>query len=94
MPEMIFRVVWPDGRTENCYSPSRVIAEHLTASTYYPLPDFLARARLGLNAASDRVRAKFGMGCAQAMAQLRAIETGAARHAPQSTILVESISEL
>lgn len=80
MPEVIFHIRWPDGQDERCYSPSTIIGQHLTAGQSYPLPEFLTRARAGLNAASDRVAAKYGFACANAMAQLARIEATALHH--------------
>lgn len=77
MPEMHFRVRWPDGRTEDCYSPSTIITEHLEVGATYPVDAFVTKARTALEAANSRVRARFGMGCAQAMNQIDAIETAA-----------------
>lgn len=74
MPETLFRVRWPDGVLETCYSPSSVIRDFYEVGQAYALPDFLARSRQGLLAASERVRARYGSGCSRAMAQLAAIE--------------------
>jgi uncharacterized repeat protein (TIGR04042 family) len=91
MPEMHFRVRWPDGRLEECYSPSTIVTEHFEPGVAYSLDDFLARARTALKAANERVRARFGMGCAQAVNQLLAIETSAAAFAdtPDATVRIE-----
>ncbi len=91
MPEMRFRVRWPDGRMEDCYSPSTVITQHLEPGVPYPLVEFVAKARTGLTAANERVRARFGMGCAQAMNQMLAIEEAAAGFAdlPNAIVRVE-----
>ena len=91
MPEMRFHIRWPDGREESCYSPSTIVAEHLAAGTDYPLADFVARATAALDAASERVRARFGMGCAQAMNQAAAIRRAAREFAdwPGATVRVE-----
>ncbi|SFG37447.1 MSMEG_0570 family protein [Novosphingobium sp. CF614] len=91
MPEMRFRVRWPDGSTETCYSPSTVITQHLEAGIDYPLPRFVERARAGLEAANERVRGRFGMGCSQALNQIAAIEQAAAAFAkmPTATVRVE-----
>lgn len=88
MPEMRFRVRWPDGGETLCYSPSLVIRDHLAAGSTYTLPDFLERARTALRIASDRVQQKYGMPCSRAIGQLRAIETQAARHAPDAAITI------
>ena len=94
MPEMLFRVRWPDAAETLCYSPSRAIAEFLQAGRQYPLGEFLARSRAGLNAASERVRLRYGAPCGRAAAQLSDIEAIAARFAGQADarVLVESIS--
>lgn len=78
MPEVRFLVRWPDASTDDCYSPSTAIKEHLDAGTPYALADFLARSRSGLIAASERVRAKYGFACSSAMDQLARIERKAA----------------
>jgi uncharacterized repeat protein (TIGR04042 family) len=75
MPEMRFRIAWPDGSTESCYSPSLVIKEYLAVGRTYQLADFLARSRTALTIASERVRAKYGYPCSRALAQLARIET-------------------
>jgi uncharacterized repeat protein (TIGR04042 family) len=94
MPEVHFRVRWPDGQIDECYSPSTVICDHFAAGTRYPLTDFLARSRQGLNAANERVRARFGMGCSRAMGQLAAIETRAASFSqtPDASVFVETLT--
>ena len=89
MPEVRFTVRWPDGRLDTCYSPSTVIEDHLAVGASYPVPDFLARCRDGLHAASDRVRALYGAGCSRAMGQLAAIEATAARQDQAATVTVE-----
>ena len=78
MPEMNFRVRWPDGREMDCYSPSLVVREHLAVGASYPLPEFTRRTREALAIASERVRAKYGFACSKALDQLAAIEAEAA----------------
>jgi uncharacterized repeat protein (TIGR04042 family) len=82
MPEMHFRVEWPNGQISRCYSPSYVIEEHLAVGTAYGVDDFVARARTALEIASERVRAKYGYECSSALDQLRSIEETAAALAP------------
>lgn len=77
MPEMMFRVRWPDGKTEDCYSPSLVIKDYFSPGETYALADFLERARTALGIASERVKAKYGFACAHAMSQLAEIEATA-----------------
>ena len=38
MPETLFRIRWPDGEAETCYSPFTVIKDHLAAGQTYPWP--------------------------------------------------------
>jgi putative flavoprotein involved in K+ transport len=87
MPEVDFQLAWPDGTIMPCRSPSTAIRQHLPAGTY-TLPDFLDRARRGLQAASDRVRAVHGFACARAAAQLRQIEAAAANFAAHPAAVV------
>jgi uncharacterized repeat protein (TIGR04042 family) len=77
MPEMRFFIRWPDGTAETCYSPSLVIKDYFSVGESYPLADFLARSRAALNIANERVRAKYGFACSQAIAQLARIESAA-----------------
>jgi uncharacterized repeat protein (TIGR04042 family) len=79
MPEMMFHVRWPDGTTEQCYSPSLVVKDHLTVGETYSVPEFLQRSRTALTIASDRVREKYGFACSRAMGQLARLEANAGR---------------
>ncbi len=93
MPEMLFDIVWPDGTSARCYSPSLVVKEHLQPDTRYGLHDFVARAGTALDIASARVQAKFGMPCTRAIAQKAAIERTAAGFAADSTVIVRGFDE-
>ena len=79
MPEMRFRVLWPNGTPETCYSPSLIIRDFFTVGCSYALPEFLARSRSALTTASNRVRAKYGHPCGRALSQLARIEATAQR---------------
>lgn len=74
MPAMHFHIRWPDQTQTRCYSPSRVVQDYLQVGHSYPLDDFLQRSRTALSAASERVRARYGFACSQAMDQLAEIE--------------------
>ena len=74
MPEMRFRVSWPDGSSETCYSPSLVINDYFAVGQSYALAEFLTRSRTALKIASDRVQAKYGRPCGRALAQLARID--------------------
>jgi uncharacterized repeat protein (TIGR04042 family) len=69
MAEMTFDVRWPDGSTASCYSPSLVMHDHLEVGRRYRVADFVDRSSRALQEASDRVRARYGMGCASAVQQ-------------------------
>jgi uncharacterized repeat protein (TIGR04042 family) len=79
MPEMSFAIRWPDGTTEQCYSPSLVIRDHLAVGETYDVAEFMRRSRIALTIASDRVREKYGFACSRAMGQLAKLEAAAGR---------------
>jgi uncharacterized repeat protein (TIGR04042 family) len=89
MPETLFKVRWPDGGVETCYSPSTIIRDYYEVGRSYTLEEFLAASRQGLNAASDRVRMRYGSGCSRAMAQLAAIEDRAKMLDASAAVKVE-----
>ena len=92
MPEMYFRVRWPDGSVERCYSPSTVVADFFEPGSTYPVPEFVKRSRRALGIASERVRAKFGVACTGASAQLARIEDSAAAFtSPSAHVTVEAL---
>jgi uncharacterized repeat protein (TIGR04042 family) len=80
MPEIRFRVQWPDGTQEECYSPSLVVKEYFTPNREYDLLDFVERSQSALQIASNRVLAKYGMPCSLALSQLKSIESTASRY--------------
>jgi uncharacterized repeat protein (TIGR04042 family) len=92
MPETRFLIRWPDGTPESCYSPSLVIEDYLAAGEIYALANFLALSRTALAIASDRVKAKCGVPCGRALAQLARIEAVAARFAsvPDACVAVDA----
>ena len=79
MPVMHVQVRWPDASETRCYSPSSVVREFFAPGERYALEDFLQRSREALGIASERVRAKYGFACSQAMDQLAEIERIASR---------------
>ena len=82
MPEIFIRTSWPDGSRMRCYSPSLVVEEFFEAGQSYQVGDFVSRSREALTIGSERVRAKYGFGCGQALTQLEAIEAKAAALPP------------
>jgi uncharacterized repeat protein (TIGR04042 family) len=88
MPEIRFRIRWPDGSAETCYSPSLVVKEFFAVGASYPLGDFLQRTRTALDIASESVKEKYGWRCSRAAAQLARIETAAKNFASVSDVRV------
>ena len=90
MPELMFRVRWPDASISLCYSPSSTVREAFVLQQPYALDDFVARSRAALEHASARVAAKYGWGCGHASAQIREIEATAQRWRgdPAATVVV------
>ena len=85
MPEVHFEVRWPSGLTRRYYSPSTIVHEHLKAGSSYEIREFLKRTETAMNAASERVRAKFGYTCSSAMDTLAQIqETAETEQATES----------
>lgn len=89
MPEMTFTVRWPDGRVEDCYSPSLVMHDHLETDTSYTVQDFVRRSTTALDVASTRVKEKFGFACTSAAATTITIARSAAHY--RSDDLVEVV---
>ncbi|TMM49198.1 MSMEG_0570 family nitrogen starvation response protein [Sulfitobacter sabulilitoris] len=86
MPETSFRIRWPDGVEEDCYSPSTVIHDHLKAGQTYRVDDFDLRSRTALDLAARRVEAKYGFRCSSADAQAAKLAIAIARYKPEETI--------
>lgn len=80
MPVVDFTLRWPDGEHQRCSSPSTVIFEHFESGQTFPVPELVARMRVALEAASERVRARYGFACTGAAEQLSAIEAAASRY--------------
>jgi uncharacterized repeat protein (TIGR04042 family) len=95
MPEIRFRIRWPDGTMELCYSPSLVIRDFLSVGASYSLDEFLSRSRTALDIASERVKKKYGWQCSRARAQLNRIETAAAGFAamPGARVVVDAFED-
>jgi uncharacterized repeat protein (TIGR04042 family) len=89
VPEVFFRVRWPDGSVDHCYSPSTVVEEYFSAGAEYPVAEFVERSRLALSVASKRVRERYGFDCVQAARQLSTIERTAERFGTNGCVVVE-----
>jgi uncharacterized repeat protein (TIGR04042 family) len=88
---MYFRVRWPDGVIDRCYSPSTVVEEVFSSGAAYPVGEFVDRSRRVLTIADARVRVTYGYGCGNAARQLAEIERTAASFAdlPGGRVIVE-----
>ncbi|CAN7350317.1 MSMEG_0570 family nitrogen starvation response protein [Bosea sp. LjRoot9] len=95
MPEMRFLIRWPDGTPERCYSPSLVIKDYFAPGSSYPLQQFVSLSRTALTIASERVQARYGHPCSQALAQLARIEATAQRFsaAPDASVAVDAFED-
>jgi len=91
MPAVHYTIELPDGSQRECYSPSTVIYDHFTAGEAMPMRDFLARSRTALNAASDRVRQRFGFACSSAMDQLHEIESWGRSYKADETVRIVTL---
>ena len=91
MPEMLFRVRWPDESELRCYSPSLVIRDYFAPGQTMPLPTFMSQVSEALNIASERVRAKYGFACSSALGQLQQLEDYAERFADEANAQVHII---
>ena len=86
MPEVLFKIKWPDGKIEDCYSPSTIIFEYLKEGESYNLKDFIERSSNALNLASERVMKKYGFRCTSAEAQLSKILANAQTFKPDQNV--------
>lgn len=94
MPEINFKIQWPDGEQAVCYSPSLVVKKYFQVGETYTVSDFLARSRESLTIASDRVQAKYGFPCSRALGQLRQIEAAAQPYLEKSDNNTEALVTL
>ncbi|ELR98208.1 MSMEG_0570 family nitrogen starvation response protein [Gloeocapsa sp. PCC 73106] len=74
MPEINFKIEWPDGSQQICYSPSLVVKKYFEPGEDYNLEEFVQKCRTSLTIASDRVKAAYGFPCSKAMGQIQQIE--------------------
>ena len=86
MPEVLFKIKWPDGKIEDCYSPSTIIFDYLKEGESYNLKDFIERSSNALNLASERVLKKYGFRCTSAEAQLSKILANAQTFTPDQNV--------
>ena len=73
MPAVHFQVTWPDGETIRYYSPSTIVYQHFAAGTHYSQSEFAQRSQDAMQAASERVRERYGYACSAAADELSKI---------------------
>lgn len=73
MPSVNFTVKWPNGEISNFYSPSTIVYQYFQKGQKLAANDFLEIANVALNAASERVRQRYGFACSSAMDTLNQI---------------------
>ena len=95
MPEVHFRVRWPDQTASRCYSPSATIRRALRAGLSFPVDEFVEISRAALEKGSERVRRKHGFACGRAEMQIAIIESFAARYAnqPDAQVTIEAYED-
>ena len=86
MPEMTLTVRWPDGRVQDCYSPSLVLHDHLAAGSSYTVDDFTRRCVTALELASERVRAAYGFACTSAAETTAQVTRAAEAYEPGALV--------
>jgi uncharacterized repeat protein (TIGR04042 family) len=91
MPETRFKIQWPDGSEETCYSPSSIVRTYFETEHDYELADFVDRAQTALTIASDRVQEKYGRPCGLAIGQLAQIQSTSDRFSSCSKPIVRVI---
>lgn len=95
MPEVHFRVRWPDQTASRCYSPSATIRRALSAGRSFRVEEFVEISRAALEKGSERVRRKHGFACGRAEMQIAIIESFAARyaHQPDAQVTIEAYED-
>jgi uncharacterized repeat protein (TIGR04042 family) len=92
MPELTFRLRWPDDSETVNYSPSTIVREYLVMGASYNIDDFMRRSRAALRAASARVEQIYGYPCARAQTTLASIELQAGRFAGSRDAVVTVVA--
>ncbi len=93
MPETYFKVRWPNGQEQQCYSPSSVVGEYFEVNKCYSLQEFVDLSEQALNEASERVRQKFGYYCSSAADQLQQIRIIAQQFEPSDSVTLLAIQQ-
>ena len=91
MPEIHFRIQWPDGEITRCYSPSTIVREYFSRGATLTIEELIETSARALGAASDRVEAKYGFACTSASAELRNIQLRAGNFSAEEKVTIVDI---
>ena len=91
MPEVHFRIEWPDGEVTRCYSPSTIVREYFRPGVTLTIAELVETSTRALGAASDRVEAKYGFACTSASSELRDIQLRAGNFGPEERVTIVDI---
>ena len=91
MPELRFRIRWPDGSTLECYSPSTIIRQFFSAGEELTVGELIDKSREAFGRAEDRVAERYGFRCTAAAAQRDDILAYAKRFEPLARVRIISV---
>jgi len=91
MPEVHFHIEWPDGEITRCYSPSTIVREYFRRGLTLTIEELVATSTRALDAASERVRAKYGIACTSAASQLQDIQLRARNFGSEEKVTIVDI---
>ncbi|WP_221796664.1 MSMEG_0570 family nitrogen starvation response protein [Oceanobacter mangrovi] len=95
MPAVNFYIRWPDGKEEQCYSPSTVIYQAFKPGDSMPLSEFMQKAEAALEQASERVKASYGYYCSSAADQSGQLQRRASEYDDHSQLItILSMSDI
>ena len=69
------QIEWPNGTTDQVYSPSSVIREFFEEGEALSVADFEAQVTAALERASERVQEVYGMRCASAQKEAQRLQS-------------------
>ena len=88
MPEVRFKLEWPDGQFSTLYSPSTVILDYLRPGESLFVSELEARGIEALRAASERVRARYGFACTRTDEEESRLRQWVSRYSSNDTVRV------
>lgn len=90
MPEVRLQLRWPDGQASAFYSPSTVVFAFLRPGDELSVAELGERGAKALQAASERVRARYGFACTRTDEQAAQLQAWIHRFQPQERVRVEA----